>query len=47
MAQLNDKPPRLMATPERIHAAGVLGAWSLPDRGTPLKARSRTARTSC
>ncbi|KRA62426.1 Tat pathway signal sequence domain protein [Caulobacter sp. Root656] len=39
MAQLNDKPPRLMATPERIHAANVLGAWSLPDRGTPQKAR--------
>ncbi|SFK02505.1 Tat pathway signal sequence domain protein [Caulobacter sp. UNC279MFTsu5.1] len=39
MAQLNDRPPRLMATPERIHAAGVLGAWSLPDRSTPLKAR--------
>ncbi|HWU12664.1 MAG TPA: Tat pathway signal sequence domain protein, partial [Caulobacter sp.] len=39
MAQLNDRPPRLMATPERIHAAGVLGAWSLPDRSTPRKAR--------
>ncbi|HWW26797.1 MAG TPA: Tat pathway signal sequence domain protein, partial [Caulobacter sp.] len=39
MAQLNDKPPRLMATPERIHAAGVLGAWSLPDRSTPQKTR--------
>ena len=39
MAELNDKPPRLMTTPERIHAAGVLGAWSLPDRGTPLKAK--------
>ncbi|TCS16644.1 Tat pathway signal sequence domain protein [Caulobacter sp. BK020] len=39
MAQLNDKPPRLMAAPERIHAAGVLGAWSLPDRSTPQKAR--------
>ena len=39
MAQLNDQPPRLTATPERIHAADVLGAWSLPDRGTPLKAR--------
>jgi hypothetical protein len=39
MAQLNDKPPRLMATPERIHAAGVLGAWSLPDRSTPARAK--------
>jgi len=39
MAQLNDQPPRLMATPERIHAADVLGAWSLPDRSTPAKAR--------
>lgn len=39
MARLNDKPPRLMTPPERIHAAQVLGAWSLPDRGTPLKAQ--------
>ncbi len=39
MAQMNDKPPRLMATPERVHAANVLGAWSLPDRSTPQRAR--------
>jgi uncharacterized protein YqiB (DUF1249 family) len=44
MAQLVDKPPRLMATPERIHAAGVFGrlepagphhAAEGPDRGPP------------
>ncbi|WP_176598223.1 Tat pathway signal sequence domain protein [Sphingobium sp. 15-1] len=39
MAQANAAPPQLMATPERIHAAHVLGVWALPDRSTPMKAR--------
>lgn len=32
------RPPRLAAPPERMHAAGVFGVWSLPDRSTPAKA---------
>lgn len=39
MAQANAAPPQLMVTPDRIHAAQVLGPWSLPDRSTPMKAR--------
>jgi hypothetical protein len=39
MARLVDTPPRLMTPPDRLHAAGVFGAWSLPDRTSPLKAR--------
>lgn len=39
MAQLLEAPPRLITPPERLHAAGVFGAWSLPDRTSPLKAR--------
>jgi len=39
MAQANATPPQLMVTPERIHAADVLGIWSLPDRFSPIKAR--------
>ncbi|MCI4591928.1 Tat pathway signal sequence domain protein [Sphingobium sp. BYY-5] len=39
MAQANAVPPQLMATPERIHAAGVFGPWGLPDRSSPMKAR--------
>lgn len=31
------KPPQLVASPAYIHAAGVFGAWSLPDRSTPVK----------
>lgn len=31
------KPPRLVPAPEHIHAAGVFGDWSLPDRSTPAK----------
>jgi hypothetical protein len=33
------RPPMLVCAPERYHAAGVLGAWSLPDRSTPAKRR--------
>jgi hypothetical protein len=32
-------PPRLLALPEQVHRADVFGAWSLPDRSTPLHAR--------
>jgi len=39
MAQANAVPPQLMVTPDRIHAAGVFGIWSLPDRSSPMKAR--------
>ncbi|MEC3911861.1 Tat pathway signal sequence domain protein [Sphingobium sp. CR2-8] len=39
MAQANATPPQLMVTPERIHAANVLGIWNLPDRSTPMHAR--------
>jgi hypothetical protein len=39
MAAANATPPRLMVAPERIHAAGVLGIWGLPDRSTPMRAR--------
>src|ERR1044072_4712717 len=39
MTRLVDTPPRLMTPSDRLHAAGVFGAWSLPDRSTPLKAR--------
>jgi hypothetical protein len=28
-------PPQLAASPEALHAAGVFGDWSLPDRSTP------------
>ena len=31
------KPPRLMAAPATLHAAGVFGDWSLPDRSTPAR----------
>jgi hypothetical protein len=32
------RPPRLVPTPGRIHAAGVFGDWTLPDRSTPARA---------
>ncbi|PSJ38990.1 exo-rhamnogalacturonan lyase family protein [Allosphingosinicella deserti] len=38
MAECVARPPRLVPTPARIHAAGVFGDWSLPDRSTPAKA---------
>ncbi|TFI57638.1 twin-arginine translocation signal domain-containing protein [Sphingomonas parva] len=38
MAAFVAAPPRLAATPARIHAAGVFGDWGLPDRSTPARA---------
>ncbi|HJS11856.1 Tat pathway signal sequence domain protein [Sphingopyxis sp.] len=38
MARAVATPPQLMAAPERIHAAGVFGDWSLPDRSTSNRA---------
>lgn len=37
MSAMVAQPPRLMTTPARLHAAGVLGDWSLPDRSTPAR----------
>ncbi|MCW4462911.1 Tat pathway signal sequence domain protein [Sphingomonas sp. BT-65] len=37
MAGTVAKPPRLVATPQHLHAAGVFGDWNLPDRSTPAK----------
>lgn len=37
MAATVAKPPRLVTTPQHLHAAGVFGDWSLPDRSTPAK----------
>lgn len=31
------KPPRLVCAPADLHAAGVFGDWSLPDRSTPAR----------
>jgi YetA-like protein len=36
-AHLAEEPPLIVATPQHIHAAGVFGIWSLPDRSTPVK----------
>jgi hypothetical protein len=36
-ARLAEEPPLIVATPQHIHAAGVFGIWSLPDRSTPAK----------
>jgi hypothetical protein len=36
-AQLAEEPPLIVATPQHIHAAGVFGIWSLPDRSTSAK----------
>ena len=38
MATMVARPPRLMTVPARLHAAGVFGDWSLPDRSTPARA---------
>lgn len=38
MAQAAAEPPRLMADPAQLHAAGVFGDWGLPDRSTPMRA---------
>jgi hypothetical protein len=35
MATAAATPPQLMAAPAHLHAAGVFGDWSLPDRSTP------------
>jgi len=35
--RLAEEPPLIVATPQHIHAAGVFGIWSLPDRSTPVK----------
>lgn len=32
-------PPRLMCSPARLHAAGVLGDWGLVDRSTPTRTK--------
>lgn len=37
MAGTVARPPRLVPAPEHIHAAGVFGDWSLPDRSTPAR----------
>jgi hypothetical protein len=36
-AQMAEEPPVIVPTPQHIHAAGVFGIWSLPDRSTPAK----------
>jgi hypothetical protein len=36
-SQAGSTLPLLAATPEYIHATGVFGVWSLPDRSTPFK----------
>lgn len=38
MAIATATAPRLTVSPERLHLAGVFGAWSLPDTTTPVKA---------
>ena len=37
-AAMGAAPPLLVTTPQHIHAAGVFGIWSLPDRSTPQRA---------
>lgn len=39
LAAFVETPPRLLAVPEDVHRAVVLGNWSMPDRATPLAAR--------
>ena len=39
IARAVQAPPLLVCRPERYHAAGVFGAWSLPDRASPAKTR--------
>jgi hypothetical protein len=41
LAQMSEglaKPPQLCCRPARLHAAGVFGDWSLPDRSSPGRA---------
>ncbi|MBW8814000.1 MAG: Tat pathway signal sequence domain protein [Caulobacterales bacterium] len=35
MAALTARPPRLLASPQHIHAAGMFGAWGFVDRSSP------------
>lgn len=37
LAQALDTPPQVVATPQRIHAAGVFGNWAPVDRSTPQR----------
>lgn len=37
MARAAAEPPRLMADPAQLHAAGLFGDWGLPDRSTPMR----------
>lgn len=37
LARMAADPPRLMADPAQLHAAGVFGDWNLPDRSTPIR----------
>jgi hypothetical protein len=37
LAQAAQTTPLLAAAPDYLHATGVFGVWSLPDRSTPLK----------
>jgi hypothetical protein len=39
MARQVTEPPRLVAAPARIHAAQVLGDWTLVDRSSPTRRR--------
>lgn len=39
MANSASKAPRLIVSPERIKLANVFGAWSLPDKSGPIKAK--------
>lgn len=38
-ASYNDSPPLLVCEPAYLRSQGAFGIWSLPDRGTPAKAR--------
>jgi hypothetical protein len=38
LARLLRAPPLLTVSPEHLHATGVFGIWSLPDRASPGKA---------
>lgn len=38
LAAASALPPQLVASPERLHTAGVLGTWSPVDRSTPQRA---------
>ncbi|MEO5493648.1 MAG: Tat pathway signal sequence domain protein [Sphingomonas sp.] len=46
MAGIAATPPHLLPTPGRVHATGMFGVWSAPDRSTPplAKIEDRAAR---